>query len=239
MKRRHTGQSADLFLFGCPVFFVSNYPGEIPEMARGRMTLEAQQTEQQQGQNQAQTTTQQAQANPNGQQTTQQQAVAKTETPESFEKWLVDQPEAVKELFDSHIDGLKSALDSERSGRKELEKQLKNLSKQAGEGSELKTQIDKLTTEMQQSDSRAVFYEGAHEAGVKNLKLAWIAAKEYDVQDRNGNVDFAKLKSFVPELFATQTKVVPPANAGNGANQAPVAQPDMNMFLRRATGRTQ
>lgn len=200
------------------------------------MTLEAQQAEQQQ----AQATTQQATNTPsNGQQAAQQQAAAKTETPESFEKWLVDQPETVKELFDSHIDGLKSALDSERSGRKELEKQLKSLSKQAGEGSELKTQIDKLTTEMQQSDSRAMFYEGAHEAGVKNLKLAWIAAKEYDVQDRNGNVDFVKLKSFVPELFATQTKVVPPANAGNGAGQVAAAQPDMNMFLRRATGRTQ
>lgn len=203
------------------------------------MTLEAQQAEQQQTQNQTQATTQQAtNTTQNGQQAAQQQA-AKIETPESFEKWLVDQPETVKELFDSHIDGLKSALDSERSGRKELEKQLKNLSKQAGEGSELKTQIDKLTTDMQQSDSRAVFYEGAHEAGVKNLKLAWIAAKEYDVQDRNGNVDFVKLKSFVPELFATQTKVVPPANAGNGAGQVAAAQPDMNMFLRRATGRTQ
>ena len=93
------------------------------------MTLEAQQAEQQQ----AQATTQQATNTPsNGQQAAQQQAAAKTETPESFEKWLVDQPETVKELFDSHIDGLKSALDSERSGRKELEKQLKNLSKQAG-----------------------------------------------------------------------------------------------------------
>lgn len=159
-------------------------------------------------------------------------------TPSSFDKYIADQPDAIKELFDTHIDGLKSALDSERTGRKDLEKQLRNLSKQATEGSDLKTQLDQLAENVKQSDSRAAFYEGAHEAGVRNLKLAWVAAKEYDVLDTKGNVDFGKLKTFVPELFTQPVKtVVATANAGNGANQAGVAKPDMNTFLRTATGR--
>lgn len=162
--------------------------------------------------------------------------VTAVETPASFDQWLADQPANIQELFDTHVDGLKSALTNERDGRKELEKQLRTLGKQADKGSELETQLGKLADDVKQSENKAAFYEGAHEAGVKNLKLAWIAAKEYDVFDRSGNVDFGRLKAAVPELFATSTKTVVSANAGAGANQQGIVKPDMNNWLRTASG---
>ena len=155
------------------------------------------------------------------------------DTPASFDAWLASQPEEITKLYDSHVDGLKSALDGERSSRKELEKQLRQLSKTATEGSELKKQIDDFANNLQQAESRAAFYEEAHSAGVKNLKLAWAAAQTFDAKDRDGNVDFDKLKKAAPELFITTVKT-PPANAGAGAGQQGLTKPDMNAFMRGA-----
>lgn len=159
---------------------------------------------------------------------------AATDAPASFDAWLASQPEEIAKLYDTHVDGLKSALEGERTSRKDLEKQLRQLSKTATEGSELKKQIDEFANNLQLSESRAAFYEEAHSAGVKNLKLAWAAAQTFEAKDRNGNVDFAKLKEAAPELFALPVAKTPPANAGAGAGQQGIVKQDMNAFMRNA-----
>ena len=174
-----------------------------------------------------------------GQQQEEQQNEQQQPAPLTFERWIAEQPEDVRDLIDGQLDRIKAALDSERTARTGLEKQIKAISKQAGEGSELRTQLDKLAGDMQATGARATFYEAAHDAGVKNLKLAWVAAKEFDLVKDDGKTDFNQLKTLAPELFATATPTpkAPPANAGAGAGQAGARNPNMNNFLRAAAGR--
>jgi len=140
-----------------------------------------------------------------------------------------------QEVLDGHIDGLKSALKGERDGRKSLEKQLRDLARSAEEGSTLRTQLDKLAADQASATAQTAFYEAAHQANVRNLRLAWLAANDAGLVDKTGDVDFEKLKQVAPELFAAKT--LPTANAGNGAGQAGARQPSMNDFLRAARGR--
>jgi len=139
--------------------------------------------------------------------------------------------------IDAHVSGLKTALTDERTGRKELEKKLRELSRQAEEGSALRTQLDKLAEEQSTTTAKATFFEAAHDAQVKNLRLAWLAAQEYGLLDpKTGEADFAKPRQQAPELFAP--KLTPTANAGNGAKQAgAVDGKSMNDFIRAAAGR--
>lgn len=151
---------------------------------------------------------------------------------ETFESWLAEQPDNVKTLYTTHTSGLKSALDSERKARSDAEKALRDMAKKAEKGSEyeksLTEQADKLASLQQQSS----FYDKAHLAGVRNLKLAYMAAKQESLVSDSGDCDFGKLKSAYPELFLT----APRANAGDGTggSDKPFS---MNDAIRRAAGR--
>lgn len=185
---------------------------------------------QQQGQQeQGQQNQQQGQQQGNGQQQQQESATL------TFDTWYAALSTDVKDLLDDHTTGLKSALDDERRQRKSLANQMKELSKTAEAGSDLQKQLQTLTGQMSEADTKATFYEDAHLAGAKNLRLAWVAAKEYDLIGRNGAVDLAQLKTLVPELFTN--KAPPPANAGSGANQSGLSAPDMNKAIRTMAGR--
>lgn len=157
-------------------------------------------------------------------------------TTPSFETWYKTQAADVQGMVDDHVDGLRSALNTERNERKGLEKRLREIQKQADEGGDVKVQLQQLSDEMSAATARAAFFEAAHAADVRNLRLAWLAANDAGLVDkRTGEVDFAALRKTAPELFVT--KVPPPANAGSGARQDGVAKPGMNEFLRAATGR--
>lgn len=154
-----------------------------------------------------------------------------------FDEWYKSLEAPYRAAVDNHVTGLKTALGSERESRKGLEKQLRELSKQVEKGSELATQVDKMTNDLTQSERRTAFYEQAHMAGVKNLRLAWLAALDGDLINTQGEVDLGKLKEQAPELFAAPKPIVPPGNAGSGAGSPPAAGPTMNEFIRAAAGR--
>ena len=160
-----------------------------------------------------------------------------SEQPITFETVYKALPETQRGAIDAHVSGLKTALNDERSGRKELERKLRDLSKQAEEGSAIRAQLDKLAEEQATTTARATFFEAAHDAQVKNLRLAWLAAQEYGLIDaRTGEADFGKLRQMAPELFAV--KPTPTANAGSGAKQNGVADGrNMNDWIRLASGR--
>ena len=161
---------------------------------------------------------------------------AEAKQPVSFEEWYKGLAPDQQEAVDTHIDGLKSALKSEREERRGMERQLRDLAKKAEEGSELRAQLDKLAADQATASAKATFYEQAHGANVKNLRLAWLAASDAGLIDaRTGECDFGKLKDVAPELFATKTAVT--VNAGNGAAQNGVREPSMNDFLRAAARR--
>jgi hypothetical protein len=163
-----------------------------------------------------------------------QQGEAEKQT--TFDGWYKALPADAQGLVDDHVDGLRSALNTERSERKSLEKRLKGIQKQADDGGDVKAQLQQLSDEMTAAAARASFFEAAHGAEVKNLRLAWLAANDAGLVDKQtGQVDFAELRKIAPELFAGKT--LPPAHAGAGAKQTGVAKPGMNDFLRAATGR--
>lgn len=155
----------------------------------------------------------------------------------TFDGWYKTLAADVQGLVDDHVDGLRSALNTERGERKTLEKRLKEIQKQADEGGDVKAQLQQLNDEMSAATARASFFEAAHAADVKNLRLAWLAANDAELVDKKtGAVDFGELRKAAPELFVT--KVPPPANAGTGAQQSGVTKSGMNDFLRAATGRS-
>jgi hypothetical protein len=85
-------------------------------------------------------------------------------------------------------------------------------------------------------ETKAEFYEVAHEAGVTDLKLAYIVAKEEKLIDKRGNVDFDKLKEAHPSLFASPRR--PPGDAGAGTGgEGSGRTRDMNAAIRAAAGR--
>lgn len=158
-----------------------------------------------------------------------------TQTALTFEAWHDALSDEQKGLIENHTKGLKTALDSERGSRKDLEKQLRDMAKKSEKGSDAEAQLTKLADELQTSDRKADFYEAAHAAGVKNLKLAFTVAMTDEMFDKHGRVNFDEMKKTYPELFASTTTTR--GDAGSGTNQQHSDANDMNSRIRRAAGR--
>lgn len=148
-----------------------------------------------------------------------------SETFADFEAYLAKQAEPVKKLYETHTQGLKSALETERTSRKEAERQLRELAKKAESGSEAQKQLTDMAERMATTERMNQFYAAAHAAGVKNLRLAYLAASEAKLISEQGEVDFAKMKESYPELFAasqtgqTQEKEQQTSTANAGGKQ--------------------
>lgn len=148
-------------------------------------------------------------------------------TPETFEGWLGKQDEATRALLEKHTGGLKSSLESERTDRREIQRQLTAL-KAEGDPVALKTQLATLQATLAEQEARNGFAEEAHAQGVTNIRLAYLAARDADLLGKKSMWD--ELKKSSPELFAK--KVASPAGAGNGSGATPSVAPTMNDFLR-------
>jgi hypothetical protein len=156
------------------------------------------------------------------------------QVPVTFETWLEKQDATVKGLLDGHTKGLKSALESERESRKTLEKDLREMAKKADAGSDSQTKLTGMADQLAESDRKADFYDAAHTAGVSNLALAYLAAKEKGLIDSKNRVNFDEMKKIFPELFGG--KPVAAGNAGNGTEGTPKGANDMNAYIRKAAG---
>lgn len=155
---------------------------------------------------------------------------------QTFDTWYANLSGDVKGLIDGHVTGLKSALDSERAERKSLAKQIGDLKGKAEKGSELETQLGQLTAQLETLGTKTTFYETAP-GDLSNPRLAYLAASEGGhINAKTGTVDWAALRTSYPELFRRQAPP-PPANGGQGRNQNGAAEPNMNLFIRRAAGR--
>ena len=159
------------------------------------------------------------------------------EKPQTFEAWLEGQTPETKTLLDTHTAGLKSALDSERGTRKDLEKQVRDLAGKAEKGSEAQAELTKIAEGLAEAERRGDFMEAAHTAGVSNLKLAYtVAVQDEMFNNRTGQVNFEGMKTAYPELFGGKPGV-PVANAGAGTGTPPPVPADMNSFIRRSAGK--
>ena len=161
------------------------------------------------------------------------------ETPAAtWETVLAALPEEQQGLYNQHVQGLRTALQSERDQHQDLARQLREATQRLEEGSETRQQLEQLTGQIEVANQRADFFEQATqpEIGCSSPRLAWLAAQEVEAFDRRGNVNWAVLKEQFPELFGQATKKQPPGNAGSGTSTPPAAQ-GMNAFIRRQAGR--
>lgn len=182
-------------------------------------------------QQQQQTNDQTQVAPPAGETPTEGQEAA----PVSFDDWYKGLTPEQQGAIDDHTSSLKAALKSERDEKRGLEKRLRDLSKQAEEGSDLRAKLDQLAGETATATAKAEFYEAGHANNVTNLRLAWLAASDAGlVNPKTGDCDFEKLRTVAPELFRKQGATT--VNAGSGATQVGAAKPSMNDWLRTASG---
>jgi len=173
----------------------------------------------------------QAQQNQDPAAASQQQAPAAFET---FEAWLEKQDDTVKGLYSTHTAGLKSALDNERAANKTAQVQLRELAKKAEKGSELETALNQQIEKLTALGKQATFQDKAHTAGVRNLKLAYIAAEQAGLVSDKGDCDFSELRKQYPELFVAQAT----ANAGAGTGNPATKAPTMDEIIKGALGRS-
>jgi hypothetical protein len=146
-------------------------------------------------------------------------------------------PDQDRQLYEQHTTGLRSALDSERQQRRDLEGQIKQLAGKMKEGSDERRRLDEMSTQLATANERADFFEeGARpEIGCSNLGLAWLAiqARREDFVKR-GRIDWAGVKATYPQLFASP---LPPVGHAGTSTQAQSTAPTMNQMIRRAAGR--
>lgn len=164
-------------------------------------------------------------------------AAEPTATPEaaapfSFDEWLEEQPDHVKQGYEGHTSGLKTALETERSQRKALASELKKLSGQAEKGSEAEKALGEMSSRLEQAEQRVAFMEEAirPEIGCSNPKAAFLVAQADNLFKRSGEPDWAAIRAAAPELFGTRK--TPPGNAGSGNGSPPAQKADMNSWIR-------
>jgi polyhydroxyalkanoate synthesis regulator phasin len=153
----------------------------------------------------------------------------------TWDAWLAQQPDAVKTLFDEHVKGLKTALDTERAQRSDLAKQLREATQKLEKDSDARKGLEELASKLEIAERRAMFYEEASKPDVQctNPRLAWLVAQEANLFDRRGMPDWGAIRAAAPELF----RRVGVGSADGGTGQTGQQQFDMNAAIRRAAGR--
>ena len=159
----------------------------------------------------------------------------KEEAPLEWDTFHGSLPEKAQKLIAGHESGLKTALETERDARDTAEKGLRAVAKDLEDGSKAQKEVLRLADDNAAINVKADFYEDAHKAGVSNLKLAYLVAKDDDLFDNRGNVNFEKMKEANPELFGK--KKVPEGSGGEGTGGAlPGKKKDMNAAIRKMAG---
>lgn len=155
--------------------------------------------------------------------------------PPTWESILEGLPQETRAAYDQHTQGLKHALDAERQQRKDLSTQLRDATSQLEAGSKIKADLEALQTRLEETERRADFATEASGQGVANVRLAYLAAQEFETFDRRGNVQWDALKEAAPELFAQQQPTR--GNAGSGTAAPGRQAPDIDRMIRASVGR--
>jgi hypothetical protein len=165
----------------------------------------------------------------------------------SYDDWLAKQDSGVQKLVGDNVTKLKSALDAERSERKALAKQIAELTKQAGQGTELAKQLESLQGEISQQTRRAEFYEavGNSKINVASAKLALLAAQadglfEEFVDRRSGKIKYSELLDELatryPDLAKPVATTAAKTNGGAGVSNIPAKSTINDLLRQRAFG---
>jgi len=148
----------------------------------------------------------------------------------SYEDWIATQPDEVKSRIEGRTRGLESALDSERTQRKDIEKQLRETAKLLEKGSEARKAVEEQADRVKAAEVKAAFYDAAHAAGCVNLRLAHLAAQDAKLIRDDGSFDVAAMKEKFPQLFQAK----PPAPKGHAGEGTKDTKPPGSMSISDA-----
>lgn len=152
----------------------------------------------------------------------------------TFEEWSEKLKDEERSLLEGHTSKLKTALESERKTRKELSERVRDLTKQAEDGSKTQAELQKISDQLTQYQRRVAVYDSAP-TDLINFRLAGLLIEAENLYDPRGGVDWDTVRKQAPELFR---KFAPPGNAGTGLGAGPQKKPSMNDLIRRAAGRS-
>jgi len=157
------------------------------------------------------------------------------ETPKDFEAWLAQQPDDVREMYERHISGLKSALEREREAHRTLEKQLKRISKGEEVPEAIRTQLEALEQQVSAARRRADFVAQAAQRGAKYPKLLLAAVDLNGIESLEDDNLWHGLAEQYPDLFSSKPQVQSTGDAGAG--EKPPEAPSVDRFIRTLAGR--
>jgi hypothetical protein len=147
---------------------------------------------------------------------------------DKFEQFLETQTDEVKEAYEQHVHGLKSALQSEREAHGRFEAQVKEVSGKLEATDATRQALEKASTE---TGVKVKFFDMAHKAGVTDLSLGYLAAQQDGLIKPEG-IDFGKLKENHPQLFVG--KAVIPGNGGERNLPTGTGDSQINQAIRDA-----
>lgn len=141
--------------------------------------------------------------------------------PKTYEEWYATLTDELKGLVEGHISGLKSALERQKTDNKDLKATI--AATIASKDTEAASKLEAITGQLKDATQRASFYEAAGKMGVKNAKLAFVAAKDAGLLHEDGTLKEDKFKETFPELIGEQpvTKPQTQAGAGTGGTKTP------------------
>jgi hypothetical protein len=143
-------------------------------------------------------------------------------TPFDAAAFLAAQPEEARKGLEAHIEttakGLKTALDSEREARKDLEKQLKTLQGKAEKGGELEQAIEKMRGELVITNKRNAFLASAPK-DLEYIKEALAVAEVNGLIADDGKVDWESFKKSYAGFFAKPVAAPAPQTNASAAGR--------------------
>jgi hypothetical protein len=137
---------------------------------------------------------------------------------EEFDLWLEKQDEPTKNLIANRFSKLEATVKATREERDGFSKSIKELMGKAEKGSEIEKSLLEMTEKAKNSEKRAIFMEKAVSEGCLRPGVAFQVAVSDGLFDEQGEPDFKKLKTSIPELF----KVVNSNTHAGAGTQQPV-----------------
>ena len=147
---------------------------------------------------------------------------------------------AAEKYREFHTSKVKTALEAERTERKKIAKELKELASKPVDATAWEAKIAELNSKASEAETKARFVEEATANGVAPGRIlkAYAAARYDKLIDEAGAIDWDTLKSEHDYFFAAPAeKVAAKANGGNGVDKKPAPKTTMNQLIRRQAGR--
>jgi hypothetical protein len=183
----------------------------------------------------------------------------------TFDSLLDGMVEEHRDVVERHIVGLRTALDKERDERKTAQRAVRTAQADIEQLSPLRQQLEQAEQDALDARAQATFFEHAGTNNVKrgSARLAFLAAKDGQLFDDNGSVQWDSLNVRFPDLFEGIGRQAPTgalsdtpvqkeavvserpaaaprasASAGAGGGAPPRRPVSMTSAIRSAAGRT-